>query len=67
MIFTISRVGKMLNKHEIDTALANMDRYGGSFVAALAFCYVQGDPDNQTVLYNAFTSVFTKYANFNNE
>ena len=57
----------MLNKHEINTALDNMDRYGGSFVAALAFCYSQGDPDNQTVLYNAFESTFIKYANFKND
>ena len=56
-----------MNKHQIYIALANMDRFGGSFNAALAHCYSQADPDNQTILYNAFESTFIKYANFNNE
>ena len=56
-----------MNKHQINTALDNMDRFGGSFVASLAFCYSKADPDNQTILFNAFESTFIKYANFNNE
>ena len=55
----------MLSKHQIYIALDNMDRFGGSFVASLAFCYSQADPDNQTILLNAFEATFTKYANFN--
>ena len=55
----------MLTKSEIYTALDNMDRFGGSFVASLAFCYSQADPDNQTILFNAFEATFTKYAKFN--
>jgi len=54
----------MLTKQQIYTALDNMDRFGGSFVASLAFCYSQADPDNQTILLNAFEATFTKYANF---
>ena len=54
-----------MNKQQIYTALDNMDRFGGSFLAALAFCYSQADPDNQTILYNAFESTFIKYAKFN--
>tara|TARA_R100001460_G_scaffold4268_3_gene12226 strand:+ start:3804 stop:3971 length:168 start_codon:yes stop_codon:yes gene_type:complete len=54
-----------MNKEQIHIALDNMDRFGGSFVASLAFCYSQADPDNQTILFNAFESTFTKYANFN--
>ena len=54
-----------MNKYQINTALDNMDRFGGSFLAALAFCYSQADPDNQTILYNAFESTFIKYAKFN--
>ena len=54
-----------MDKHKIYTALDNMDRFGGSFVASLAFCYSQADPDNQTILYNAFESTFIKYAKFN--
>ena len=54
-----------MNKYQINTALDNMDRFGGSFVASLAFCYSQADPDNQTILYNAFESTFIKYAKFN--
>ena len=57
----------MLTKYQINTALDNMDRFGGSFVASLAFCYSQADPDNQTILLNAFEATFTKYANFKNE
>ena len=57
----------MLTKSEIHTALDNMDRFGGSFVASLAFCYSQADQDNQTILFNAFEATFTKYANFKNE
>ena len=57
----------MLSKQQIYTALDNMDRFGGSFVASLAFCYSQADPDNQTILLNAFEATFTKYANFPNE
>ena len=57
----------MLTKQQIYTALDNMDRFGGSFVASLAFCYSQADPDNQTILFNAFEATFTKYANFTSE
>ena len=57
----------MLSKNQIYIALDNMDRFGGSFVASLAFCYSQADPDNQTILLNAFEATFTKYANFPNE
>ena len=56
-----------MNKHQIYTALDNMDRFGGSFVASLAFCYSQADPDNQTILFNAFEATFTKYAKFNGQ
>ena len=54
-----------MNKHQINTALDNMDRFGGSFLASLAHCYSLADPDNQTILYNAFESTFIKYAKFN--
>ena len=54
-----------MNNYQINTALDNMQRFGGSFVASLAFCYSKADPDNQTILYNAFESTFIKYANFN--
>ena len=56
-----------MNKQQIYTALDNMDRFGGNFVASLAFCYSQADPDNQTILFNAFEATFTKYANFNGQ
>ena len=54
----------ILNKHKIYKALENMDRFGGSFVQSLAFCYSQAAPDNQTILFNAFETTFIKYANF---
>ena len=56
-----------MDKHQMYIALDNMDRFGGSFLASLAHCYSLADPDNQTILYNAFESTFIKYANFNNE
>ena len=43
-----------MTKHFIYKALENMDRFGSSFEQALAFCYSQADPDNQTILYNSF-------------
>ena len=56
-----------MNKYQINTALDNMDRFGGSFISSLAFCYSKADPDNQTILYNAFESTFIKYAKFNED
>ena len=56
-----------MTKHFIYKALKNMDRFGGSFEQALAFCYSQADPDNQTILYNSFEHLFFKYAKFKNE
>ena len=56
-----------MEKHQIYTALDNMDRFGGSFIASLAHCYSLADPDNQSMLFNAFESTFIKYANFKNE
>ena len=56
-----------MNKYDIYTALQNMDRFGGSFEQALAFCYSQADPDNQTILYNAFEHLFFKYARFKDD
>ena len=47
--------------------LENMDRFGGSFVQSLAFCYSQADPDNQEILYNAFEHIFFKYAKFKDD
>ena len=56
-----------MKEHQIIPALHNMQRFGGSFVASLAFCYSQADPDNQTILLNAFKTTFNKYANFNGQ
>ena len=56
-----------MEKHQIYTALDNMDRFGGSFVSSLAFCYSQADPDNQTILFNAFENLFNKYATFEDD
>tara|TARA_B100000900_G_scaffold121516_1_gene102526 strand:+ start:3936 stop:4106 length:171 start_codon:yes stop_codon:yes gene_type:complete len=56
-----------MTKYFINQALENMDRFGGSFEQALAFCYSQADPDNQTILYNAFEHLFFKYARFKDD
>ena len=56
-----------MKKQQIYTALDNMSKFGGSFVASLAFCYSKADPDNKNVLFNAFEAIFTKYAKFNGQ
>ena len=55
-----------MDKYQIYTAIENMDRFGGSFEQALAACYSIADPDNKTVLLNAFESLFRKFIDFNN-
>ena len=57
----------LVNKHLIYKALENMDRFGSSFEQSLAFCYSQADPDNQTILFNAFEHLFNKYATFEDD
>ena len=57
----------MLSKNQICTALDNMERFGGSFVASLAVCYRKADPENKDILTFVFAKYFIKYANFTNE
>ena len=48
---------------EIDAAtLDAMERYGGSFVVALARLYHRADPENRVILQDAFGKIFTEYA-----
>ena len=56
-----------MTKHFIYQALKNMNRFGGSFERSLACCYSMADPDNQTILYNAFEHLFFKYAKFKDD
>ena len=56
-----------MKEDQIIPMLHNMQRFGGSFVASLAFCYLKADPNNRTILFNAFKSTFIKYANYHNE
>ena len=56
-----------MDKYEIYTAIQNMDRFGGSFEQALAACYSIADPDNKTILLNAFESLFRNFIDFKNE
>ena len=56
-----------MTKHFIDKAIENMEWYGGSFVQSLAVCYRKADPDNKTIIYNAFEHLFFKYAKFKND
>ena len=44
-----------------------MDWFGGSFEQSLAVCYRKADPDNQTILFNAFEHLFNKYATFEDD
>ena len=56
-----------MNKQQIYTALDNMDRFGGSFVSSLAFCYSQADPINKGRLFDVFEHLFNKYATFEDD
>ena len=48
---------------EIDDAILEaMDRYGGSFVVALAHLYRRADADNRATLRGAFARYFEEYA-----
>ncbi len=58
---------RKMDKYQIYTAIENMDRFGGSFEQALAFCYSQADPDNKTILLSAFEPLFIKFIDFRNE
>jgi len=53
-----------MTKYFIYRAIENMDMFGGSFVQSLAVCYRKADPENRTILYNAFEHLFFKYARF---
>lgn len=44
-----------------DKTLEAMERYGGSFVKALAACYRTADAENRAKLYAAFEDLFTEY------
>jgi hypothetical protein len=44
-----------------DATLANMERYGGSFIRALAICYRRADEDNRAALRRTFAEYFEMY------
>lgn len=45
-----------------DDVLAAMDRFGGSFVQALAACWRYADERNRRMLHDAFAAYWTHYA-----
>jgi hypothetical protein len=45
-----------------DDVLAAMERYGGSFIYALAQCFRRADEDNRYVLRAAFPTYWAQYA-----
>jgi pyruvate/2-oxoacid:ferredoxin oxidoreductase beta subunit len=45
-----------------DDVIAAMERYGGSFIHALAQCYRAADDVNRRVLRAAFTAYWAQYA-----
>jgi hypothetical protein len=45
-----------------DDVLETMDRFGGSFVQALAVCYRRADDGNRRILRDAFAAYWTRYA-----
>ena len=51
-----------MNPEIDDATLAAMERYGGSFVVALAACYRRADSENRAILRGAFAKYFHEYA-----
>jgi len=45
--------------------IENMEKYGGSFVKALAEAFFRSDPDNFVKLRKAFPEYWEEYKNFN--
>jgi hypothetical protein len=45
-----------------DAVVAAMERYGGSFVVALAACWRRADDENRRTLRGAFTATWANYA-----
>ena len=43
------------------TTLDAMEKYGGSFVKALAKCYIRADSSNAQKLITAFSEIFERY------
>lgn len=56
----ITRGGKKMID---ERTLENMERYGGSFVKALAELYRRADPANKKKLKECFREYFEKYKN----
>jgi hypothetical protein len=48
-------------KNDLNEILDLMERTGGSFVRALANCYLHADPPNKAKLLEAFDGYFENY------
>lgn len=49
------------SREEMLLMVARMQRYGGSFVQALAECFIHADQDNLGRLYRAFPEYVKEY------
>ena len=49
------------SREEMFLMVARMQRYGGSFVQALAECFIHADQDNLDRLYRAFPEYVKEY------
>ena len=47
-----------------DVMIESMEQYGGSFVKALAVCFMKADFDNTNRLFKAFPEYVEQYTNF---
>ena len=52
-----------MTEEEVKT-VENMEKYGGSFVKALAQCFWHADPINFVLLKNAFPRYWEEYRTF---
>ena len=50
-----------LNEQEFET-VSNMEKYGGSFVKALANCFHHADCTNKAILIHTFHSYWEQYS-----
>ena len=51
-----------MSESELNKAAHNMEKYGGSFAAAIALAYFRADSTNQVRVVDAFPELFVRYA-----
>lgn len=63
-VFAATPMPLKLTPVQFETALVNMQRYGGSFCTSLASAARAADSKNRNKLIEAFPEIFEEYSNF---